>query len=307
MKKMSLLILVFFFSLFGYSSNIESFLQYSIFYTDKGEPYLETYLTINSQSIKLRDNGNNTFQGKLSINILVESNDSIVFNDKYLLSSPLQDSNNESILFIDQQRIKLKEGNYKLVINIEDINSNLDKLISKDFTIEIFDDNYLSDIQFVDKYNTSNNTSILSKSGFDLYPYKSDFFDDLQENLTFYVEVYNSDQLENNRFLFNTYIQSYKDKIIYKDFYSSKRMTAEQVIPHLQTYNISGLPKGNYSLVCEIRDVKNNLIDKKTKFFQRNKEDINVQSQNQFNEEFLTIQNKDTLSKYLDYLYPIST
>ena len=306
MKKMSLLILVFF-SLFGYSSNIESFLQYSIFYTDKGEPYLETYLTINSQSIKLRDNGNNTFQGKLSINLVVESNDSIVFNDKYLLSSPLQDSNNESILFIDQQRIKLKEGNYKLVINIEDINSNLDKLISKDFTIEIFDDNYLSDIQFVDKYNISNNTSILSKSGFDLYPYKSDFFDDLQENLTFYVEMYNSDQLENNRFLFNTYIQSYNDKIIYKDFYSSKRMTAEQVIPHLQTYNISGLPKGNYSLVCEIRDIKNNLIDKKTKFFQRNKEDINLQSHNQFNEEFLTIQNKDTLSKYLDYLYPISS
>ena len=266
MKKMSLLILVFF-SLFGYSSNIESFLQYSIFYTDKGEPYLETYLTINSQSIKLRDNGNNTFQGKLSVNLVVESNDSIVFNDKYLLSSPLQDSNNESILFIDQQRIKLKEGNYKLVINIEDINSNLDKLISKDFTIEIFDDKYLSDIQFVDKYNISNNTSILSKSGFDLYPYKSDFFDDLQENLTFYVEMYNSDQLENNRFLFNTYIQSYNDKIIYKDFYSSKRMTAEQVIPHLQTYNISGLPKGNYSLVCEIRDVKNNLIDKKPSFF----------------------------------------
>ena len=134
-----------------------------LFYTDKGEPYLETYLTINSQSIKLRDNGNNTFQGKLSVNLVVESNDSIVFNDKYLLSSPLQDSNNESILFIDQQRIKLKEGNYKLVINIEDINSNLDKLISKDFTIEIFDDNYLSDIQFVDKYNISNNTSILSK------------------------------------------------------------------------------------------------------------------------------------------------
>ena len=72
-----------------------------------------------------------------------------------------------------------------MVINIEDINSNLDKLISKDFTIEIFDDKYLSDIQFVDKYNISNNTSILSKSGFDLYPYKSDFFDDLQENLTF--------------------------------------------------------------------------------------------------------------------------
>ncbi|MDC3229903.1 GWxTD domain-containing protein [Bacteroidota bacterium] len=306
MKKISLLILVFF-SFFGYSSNIESFLQYSIFYTDKGEPYLETYLTINSKSIKLKDNGDNTFQGKLSINLLVESNDSIVYNDKYFLSSPIQDSNNKSILFIDQQRIKLVDGNYKLVLNIKDVNSDLDKLIVEDFTIEIFENNFLSDIQFVDKYNVSSQTSILSKSGFDLYPYKSNFFDDLQENLTFYIEVYNSYQLENNRFLFNTFIKGYQDEIIYNDFYSSNRMKAEQVVPHLQTYNISGLPKGNYSLVCEIRDIKNNLIDKKTKFFQRNNEKINIQSQNQLNEDFVRIENKDTLSKYLDYLYPIST
>ena len=200
MKKISPLILVFF-SFFGYSSNIESFLQYSIFYTDKGEPYLETYLTINSKSIELIDNGNNTFQGKLSINILIESNDSIIYNDKYFLSSPPQDSNNESILFIDQQRIKVEDGNYKLVVNIEDVNSDVDKLIIEDITIEIFENNFLSDIQFVDKYNVANQPSILSKSGFDLYPYKSNFFDGLQDNLTFYIEVYNSDQLENKRFL----------------------------------------------------------------------------------------------------------
>ena len=306
MKKICLLILVFF-SFFGYSSNIESFLQYSIFYTDKGEPYLETYLTINSKSIELIDNGNNTFQGKLSINILVESNDSIIYNDKYFLSSPPQDSNNESILFIDQQRIKLEDGNYKLVVNIEDVNSDVDKLIIEDITIEIFENNFLSDIQFVDKFNVANQPSILSKSGFDLYPYKSNFFDGLQDNLTFYIEVYNSDQLENNRFLLNTYIQGYQDELIYKDSYSSNRIKAEQIVPHLQTYNISSLSKGNYSIVCEVRDVKNNLIDKKNKFFQRNKEEINLQSQNQLNKEFITIDNKDTLSKYLDYLYPIST
>ena len=306
MKKISPLILVFF-SFFGYSSNIESFLQYSIFYTDKGEPYLETYLTINSKSIELKDNGNHTFQGKLSINILVESNDSIIYNDKYFLSSPPQDFKNESILFIDQQRIKVEDGNYKLVVNIEDVNSDVDKLIIEDITIEIFENNFLSDIQFVDKFNVANQPSILSKSGFDLYPYKSNFFDGLQDNLTFYIEVYNSDQLENNRFLLNTYIQGYQDEVLYKDSYSSKRMKAEQIVPHLQTYNISSLSKGNYSIVCEVRDVKNNLIDKKIKFFQRNKEEINLQSQNQLNKEFITIDNKDTLSKYLDYLYPIST
>jgi len=306
MKKISSVILVFF-SFFSYSSNIESFLQYSIFYTDKGEPYLETYLTINSKSIELIDNGNNTFQGKLSINLLVESSDSIVYNDKYFLTSPLQDSKNESILFIDQQRIKLKDGNFKLVLNIEDVNSDLDKLIIEDFTIKIFENNFLSDIQFVDKYNVTNQASILSKSGFDLYPYKSNFFDDLQENLTFYIEVYNSQQLKNNRFLLNTFIQGYQNEIIYKDSYSSKRMIAEKIVPYLQTYDIRKLPKGNYSLVCEVRDIKNILIDKKIKFFQRNKEEINLSSKNQFEEELLSIENKDTLIKYLDYLFPIST
>ena len=66
-----------------------------------------------------------------------------------------QDSNNESILFIDQQRIKLEDGNYKLVVNIEDVNSDLDKLIIEDIKIEIFENNFLSDIQFVDKFNVS--------------------------------------------------------------------------------------------------------------------------------------------------------
>ena len=306
MKKISPIILVFF-SFFSYSSNIESFLQYSIFYTDKGEPYLETYLTINSKSIELTDNGNNTFQGKLSINLLVESNDSIVYNDKYFLTSPPQDSNNESILFIDQQRIKLKDGNFKLILNIEDVNSDIDKLIIEDITIEIFEKNFLSDIQFIDKYNVTNQSSILTKSGFDLYPYKSNFFDELQDSLTFYIEVYNSQKLKNNRFLLNTFIQGFQNGIIYKDSYCSKRMTGERIVPYLQTYDIRKLPKGNYSLVCEVRDVKNNLIDKKIKFFQRNKEEINLSRKNQLEEELLSIENKDTLIKYLDYLYPIST
>ena len=62
--------------------------------------------------------------------------------------------------------------------------------------------------------------SILSKSGFDLYPYKSNFFDVLQDNLIF-TSIYNSDQLENNKFLL-TLIYSYKDEIVYKDSYTSK-------------------------------------------------------------------------------------
>ena len=100
MNKISPLILVFF-SFFGYSSNIESFLQYSIFYTDKGEPYLETYLTINSKSIELIDNGNNTFQGKLSINLLIKSNDSIVYNDKYFLYQQFYKLGN--VLYLDKK------------------------------------------------------------------------------------------------------------------------------------------------------------------------------------------------------------
>ena len=98
-------------------AQLESFLSISSFNSNEG-PYIETYLSVNSNTLKLIKNSESFYSGKVSVLINIYSNDSLYFSDKYILESPNYIfENNNNLFFIDQQRIKLNNGYY--IINVD--------------------------------------------------------------------------------------------------------------------------------------------------------------------------------------------
>ncbi|GIS08603.1 MAG: hypothetical protein CM15mP112_07150 [Flavobacteriales bacterium] len=89
-------LLILFIVPFSVVAQLESFLSLSSFNSTQG-PYLETYLSVNSNTLKLIKNSQNFYSGKVGVLINVYSNDSIYFSDKYILESPnykFKDNNN---------------------------------------------------------------------------------------------------------------------------------------------------------------------------------------------------------------------
>ena len=314
--------IIIFFILFSISAiseaqTLKAFLYTANFNSPENKSYIETYLSFDANSVKLIQDENNKYFGELDVYIEITKSNEIIFNDHYSLKSPFfEDSIANNLLFIDQHRIAIENGAYLLTIKVKDIHSENNALVHREEIKMEFEENKLafSGIALIEKYKKTIKENKLSKSGYDLTPYVSNFFPPTENTLSFYFEIYNTNKYfsSEKRYLLNTYIETFETNVPLFDFTKSKRMEAKDIQTNLFTFPIEKLPTGNYNLVCEIKDVENNSILQKKLFFQRSSpkydksmNDISsVDIEGTFAEQ---ITNIDSMLLYIDYLYPIST
>ncbi|NVO04156.1 MAG: GWxTD domain-containing protein [Bacteroidetes bacterium] len=319
MKKLLLLSLyLFVFSLNHLEAKkLNAFFSYSSFVSPTDGPYLETYLSVIGNSATYILNDGKKFQSTIEITLLFKQGETIKNFKKYNLKSPeVIDSSSISFNFIDQQRITLPNGNYLMEIIISDINNNKSVFNSSDSVIIDFPPvkTSISGIQLVESYKKTENPSIISKSGFDLMPYPSNFIPQSVSKLAFYSEIYNTDKSfkPEEKFIINSSIESFESKKNVGSFFTFKKGTPTNVIPILNEFDIKELPSGNYYLVVEVRDKDNSPVAINKLFFQRSNPnltfDVNqitsLQYQNTFVDSF---KNADLLLDFINCLYPISS
>ena len=314
--------IIIFFILFSISAiseaqTLKAFLYTANFNSPENKSYIETYLSFDANSVKLIQDENNKYFGELDVYMEISKEGNLIYNDHYSLKSPyFKDSTANNLLFIDQHRIAIERGEYLLIIKVKDIHSANNELIHKEKIKMDFEKDKLafSGIALIEKYKKTIKENKLSKSGYDLTPYVSNFFPPTENTLSFYFEIYNTNKhfSSDKRYLLNTYIETFETNVPLFDFTKSKRMEAKDIQTNLFTFPIEKLPTGNYNLVCEIKDVENNSILQKKLFFQRSSpkhdksmNDISsVDIEGTFAEQ---ITNIDSMLLYIDYLYPIST
>ena len=258
----------------GIAQQIKANFSYSTFSSPTNEPYIETYLYFNGNSLVYKTNSNNKLQATVEVTYIFKQGDKIVDFKKYNVQSPeAADSLAEKFNFYDQQRIPLPNGKYDFEIVLKDINSS-----AKEFTgLQELDIDYkgtnieLSDITLIESFKKSETKNILTKSGYDMLPYTADFYPEDFEKMLFYVEVYNTEKVleKDEPFLIDYYIESYESKQIAGNYRSFKRETPKTVNALLTSFDIQKLPSGNYNLVVEVKNKENKSIALKKVFFQR--------------------------------------
>lgn len=298
--------------------NINAYLSYSTFAIPNGEPYIETYLAIDGNSVVYSEVSPSTFGATLEITIIFRQNDSICKFSKYELKSPVvTDTSSKLSGFIDQQRYSLPNGTYTFELIIKDLNNPEEKSFNAFETFEINfpkDELSISGIQFIESYSKAETESERSKQGYNLIPMAYAFYPETKNTLTFFAEIYNSSTLfgKEEKFLLSYYIESYESKKILEDFSKSKRVQAEDVNIVFNNIDITELPSGNYFLAIEVRNKSNAVVISNKAFFQRS----NPALQYKLDENFLSMLDKtfaghinsvDTLKEYIRSLTPIES
>ena len=315
--KIFLFFIFYSFSSISEAQNLKAFLYTASFNCPENEPYIETYICFDANSVQLIKDENKKYYGELDIYIEITKDVHLIYNDHYSLKSPyFDDSTSNNLLFIDQQRIAIPNGEYLLTIKVKDTHLSDDVLVHNEEIKMDFKENKLaiSDITLIEKYKKTTEKNKLSKSGYDLTPYVSNFYPPTENTLSFYFEIYNTDKhfTTSKRYLLNTYIETFETKVSLFDFTKSKRMQVKNIQTNLLSFPIEKLPTGNYNLVCEIKDVENNSILQKKLFFQRSspKHDKSMNDISSVDVEgtfAMQITNIDSMLLFIDYLYPIST
>ena len=295
-----------------FSENLKASFTYCTFNSPTDGPYIETYLSVLGSSVVYRNNKNN-YQGTIEITYIFKQGDKIIKFKKYNLLSPtIKDSASIKPDFVDQQRISLPKGNYEFEITIEDTNSTNPPFKSTQLLPLNFDNQTVavSDIELVESLKKTETKTIITKSGYDIFPYTSDFYPESFDKIAFYAEIYNMDKAlgDGAGFLINYAIESSEKNKTIGNLKSFIRAEAKPVNVVLKSFPIDNLPSGNYNLVIEARNKSNELLAVKKIFFQRsNPKSTPIVLSDDFQNSFVNNIAPDDLKEYIKSISPIST
>ncbi len=297
-----------------YSQTLQALFAYSTFMLHAEKPYIETYLSFNGQNVALRKNTHGNYQATIEITLVVKKADSIVYAEKRNLLSPeVKDSLSKDFTFMDVQRISLENGIYEFEITLVDKNNPDIPVRTEEKVIINYpkDTPLISDIQFVSSTKPTTKQNILSKNGYDIEPYVSDFFPEKMNTLSYYVEFYNIASVVGmgKSFLVCAYIESYESGGKMEPYQFMKREYAKNSNAILWTFKTDSLPSGNYNLKIELRDTTNNTFLYKKIFFQRSNPRIKANTNNAYGESTSfarSITNDSTLTFYIQSLIHIA-
>ncbi len=313
MKKSLLLILVTFLTCFSLSAeNLKAYFTYCTFNSPENGPYIETYLSVVGNSVIYQQNAANNYQGTIEVTLIFKQGDEIKKFKKYNLLSPeVKDSLAIKDNFIDQQRISLLNGDYEFEILIKDINSaNPPFKSTQILTINYPKDKItISDVELVESIKKTTSKSIITKSGYDIIPYTSDFYPESFDKIAFYTEIYNTNKIlgENESFLINYFIESTETNNVAGTFKGFSRETTQPVNVMLKSFSIEELPSGNYNLVIEARNKTNEVLATKKIFFQRsNPKATPILLSDNYINTFVDNMNAAEIAEYIKSVEPIS-
>ena len=293
-------------------AQMQALFGYSTFYVaDRQQPYVETYLQFDAWTMHFEktDGG---YRAVAEVTLVVRQQDSVCYAKRYDLGSPVvTDLEHLDFSFLDVQRFSLANGVYDLVITLNDKGTEGQEASVSEKLVVSYDRRtpMLSSLQLMASFRPTEKENILSRGGYDMEPYVSDFVPEQVSQLGFYYEVYNIDrEIGNDAFLATAYIEELETGLRAEGEQTVMRKKAAVTVPVVGSIDISQLPSGNYNLVCEVSNRAGQLmLYKKVPFYRSNPE---VKGR-EVSDYALTFAGKYTdefqLNTYLDALYPIAS
>ncbi len=314
------LFLILGFVLMGFIANsqdVKAYLNFNKFYSPKDGPYIETYISIDGQTVTWVKNEEGKFTAEVEVTLIFEKDSNIVDYSKLIINSgEIKDSSEMRKQFMNIQRFALSDGDYIVKIKLDDIHDTLEALFTHgEIGIDIpLDTASISSIEAVQEIHTSIETDQFSHSGYNLIPNIYNYFPNSDSNFIFYAELYhvNKSIPDGETYLLNYYITNFETDVVLEKFKVVERRQAKDIDVVLSKFNIVDLPTGNFMFKIEVINKSNNIIAENSYFIQRENNNIkinpeDVQSINIINTFAELITGKDTLIDVIRAMRPISS
>ena len=267
MKKQALSLLVLCFLTYQLSA-IDASVKYATFKGIEQENYIEIYVHVKGKSVTFArlDEPEEFYQAAVDLKINFLQNKEIINTENYTMQTPkIKTATPSGIVLIDVLRFPLPNGDYTLQVELSDQNnsennSTLKSLVKMDYSSGI----EISDVQLLGDFEATEEENQYVKHGYLLRPYTFDVYPSFVDRVIFYAEIYGTDLQLKDRFLLRYYIQNLGEKgepII--GTMGFKKQEAAPVNIVLAQMDISNLPEGEYELVLEVRDARNELLRSK--------------------------------------------
>lgn len=276
--------------------------------------YFEVYLVAGANAIKYLPVKPRGYAAGVDVQITITQGDKVLNFDKYRLNTPLvYDTSKIDFSIVDQKRLFVPNVSAVVEVIITDINDSLNSFnYTEVFSSFLKENVQISDVQFADTYKMTSQENTFTKNGVELQPYPINFFPSTRKNIIFYGEVYNADKyLQDDQFMITYAIRDASTDAFNQEFYQYTKADKQKVFSFVKEMDITDLPGGNYNLVIEVRNKKNELVAQKKVFIQRaNTGAINswenikmINTAGTFTDAY----SEEQLNYFLDIIKPVAT
>lgn len=292
---------------------MQAIFGYSTFYlTEQQQPYMETYLQFDAWTMQFVEVEPGVYRASAEVTIMLSQQDSVCYVKKYDLGSPTVASLDElDFSFLDVQRFSVNNGIYDLTLSLRDKGTEAPLSRVTEKLVVNYDSRQpsMSSLQLMASATPTVNENILSRGGYDMEPYVSDFVPEQVEQLNYYFEVYNINQeIGRQPFLVVAYVEDQQTGRHYEGLQQVSRKYAAQSVPVYGSLDIKELPSGNYNLVVEMRNRENQTMLYKKVSFYRSNPGVKGKEVSDYAATFAGRYNdEEALNTYLDALYPVAS
>jgi GWxTD domain-containing protein len=250
-------------------------LNSTVFFNLEKGPYVETCVNIHGKGLRFAKLGMDEYKSEVLITLILKKENEVIDFLKYKLESPVvSDTSQIEFSLMDQKRMLLSEEGLQLEILVEDLHNSKnqqEKTIALDYSFESLP--AFSDLLLIDTFHNVNEQGPFVKNGLRLMPYAINFYPTDRTKLIWYYELYGTELMSKSsgeeQFLITGSIRNRNSEEVNPNFWQYYKQTANPVLVSLLEFDITQLPSGNYDLVMELRNSKNEVLLEKRKFFQR--------------------------------------
>ena len=293
---------------------MQAMFAYSTFYlAGDDRPYMETYLQVDAWTVAFAEQSSGGYRATVEVSLAVRQQDSVVYAKHYDLNSPtVGNLSRLDFSFLDVQRFSLGNGIYDIEVSLRDKGSEAEPATTTEKVIINYDRQHpaLSSVQpMASAKPTQGAGNILSRGGYDMEHYVSDYYPEQVERLQYYYEVYNIDQeVGENPFLAVAYIERAETGAKIDATQTAARKQSAATVPVYGSIDIKSLPSGNYNLVVELRTRDNlTMLYRRVPFYRSNPQ-VGEEEVSDFAATFAgRYTDREQLATYLDALYPIAS
>ena len=263
------------------ANTLDTYLTLNRFYQNESKQhYIEVSFLVPAGMVNFAQNPNSKYQAKLRVKMLVSNSTKIVSSKEYILQT--NEYPNINSFFPDLKdvvRLFVPEKDTLIFsCSLVDVNDTSLKFETKiDVYIPETKDAFLSDIMLVNNVNENNSTSVFSRNNMELIPKFLNYYPTEISRINFYNEFYQPNKKED---YFVRYLLTDEEGIYIDGYASYKRIEAKPYEVIISGFNIEKLPSGNYYMYIELKDSKNNIVELKRRFFQRNNKNKDIVVEN---------------------------
>ncbi|MEY4875727.1 MAG: hypothetical protein RL708_876 [Bacteroidota bacterium] len=304
------------------ATSVEVHVTHAVFHRPlTNESYVESYLSINPQTLSYKRQSDSTYQASLIITMLFKNDkNEIVHFDKFELKSTkyrtIAAIAADEQSFLSERRNALTEGNY--IVDVEIVNDKLTTSVSEKLKIELNEMKYsFSGIELLDTFYENKSASVFSRGDIYLMPSVINYFPSFKNQMYFYTELYSPKEVEiKGKILLQYAIVKKENGKVMDEFSNSFAIEMGNLMPVLNTIDISKLQSGNYEFKLQALNRSNEILAKTSIDFQRSK--LNKNSNWQLNDTSSMVSKTDVqntfvnrftaeeIQKRLTTLYPVA-